>query len=392
MATAKKGTKGCVIPQTEEYRCSDTLDLSKPYITKIENNSDGINEIENYRKIDEIIGDLNKNNQFYIGHPIVCTTDSAIKKELYLEKCRGESKDGTDLKFIDYINGGISLESIFEDDDDDGKRDSDFYINLFKGLLNLFEAIKILNEKNVYHFDIKPQNIVFDNSVTPPLLKLIDLGDSKYIPSPAEYKEEYNYIGTTGFFPPEKFGERGDIVFMLFVNSRGKENSEILGYLRNADDNKKDDWVLNLTGETYSKQEYKELKQRNLEWYTKSDVWSFGATIFYILSQLEDDINTDKYNNKNEFNYRKLFSAINMECVHALMRQMLMLDVEKRPSAAEAFELYKSCLPKKSGGGGGLKTKRRNNKKGHKKGEKKDEKKRKTIRRRKTLKRISKKS
>ena len=307
----KKGSKGCVIPQTTEYKCSENLELDKPYITKIESSSDGINEIENYRLIDEIIGDLNKDNRFFIGHPIVCNTDSNIKKELYL----------------------------------DITRDSDFYINLFKGLLNIFEAVKILNERKVYHFDIKPQNIVYDNSVMPPLLKLIDLGDSKYIPSPMDYKKEYNQIGTTGYFPPEKFGERGDSVFLLFVSGRGKEDSEILDYIR-----VNDEWLLNLTGETMSKAEYNKLKQENPEWYTKTDVWSLGATIFYILKQLEEDIDNDKYHNKNEFNYRTLFSKINMECIHALMRKMLMLDIEKRPDAGEAFQLYKDCLPKSQGG------------------------------------------
>jgi serine/threonine protein kinase len=338
----KKGSKGCVIPQTTEYKCSDNLELDKPYITKIESSSDGINEIENYKLIDEIIGDVNKDNRFFIGHPIVCNTDSNIKKELYSEKCNGDSKDGTDIKFIDYINGGSSLADIF---DLDITRDSDFYINLFKGLLNVFEAVKILNERKVYHFDIKPQNIVYDNSVMPPLLKLIDLGDSKYIPSPIDYKKEYNQIGTTGYFPPEKFGERGDSVFLLFVSGRGKEDSEILDYIR-----VNDEWLLNLTGETMSKAEYNKLKQENPEWYTKTDVWSLGATIFYILKQLEEDIDTDKYHNKNEFNYRTLFSKINMECIHALMRKMLMLDIENRPDAGEAFQLYKDCLPKSQGG------------------------------------------
>ena len=338
----KKGSKGCVIPQTTEYKCSDNLEVDKPYITKIESSSDGINEIENYKLIDEIIGDVNKDNRFFIGHPIVCNTDSNIKKELYSEKCNGDSKDGTDIKFIDYINGGSSLADIF---DLDITRDSDFYINLFKGLLNIFEAVKILNERKVYHFDIKPQNIVYDNSVMPPLLKLIDLGDSKYIPSPIDYKKEYNQIGTTGYFPPEKFGERGDSVFLLFVSGRGKEGSEILDYIR-----VNDEWLLNLTGETMSKAEYNKLKQENPEWYTKTDVWSLGATIFYILKQLEEDIDNDKYHNKNEFNYRTLFSKINMECVHALMRKMLMLDIENRPDAGEAFQLYKDCLPKSQGG------------------------------------------
>ena len=39
-----------------------------------------------------------------------------------------------------------------------------------------------------------------------------------------------------------------------------------------------------------------------------------------------------------------------MECIHALMRKMLMLDIEKRPDAGEAFQLYKDCLPKSQGG------------------------------------------
>ena len=180
---ARRGAKGCVIDHNKnEYECPG-ISPDKAYITKIQEKSSSEAELAIYNKIDTRVGEQNGDNKYYIGHPILCnpgTLDEITRKEEVSYKKCGRVEDG----FIDYENGGSSLKYMLNKEIN---RDSVFYIKLFKGFSNILNAVKLLNTNNIYHFDIKPDNIVGDLTKNPPTLRLIDLGDSKILDNLDEY-------------------------------------------------------------------------------------------------------------------------------------------------------------------------------------------------------------
>ena len=314
---AKVGSSACVIPQTNEYDCSDKLNRNKRYITKIMENETAKKEIENYEKLDKLTG--NKNNEYYIGDPIKCDLPSLIDKELLNnEDCnyKFNVQDGTLLTLIDYEDGGSSLSNILKEHDP-----VQFYTKLFNGLLNIFKAVNILNQKNIYHFDIKPDNIVGDLKSDPFKLRLVDLGDSKHIP-PNKYESKYNSIGTIGYMAPEKYGSLSTANF--YIGTKNILTHHVLN-------NETFSLQLISTGEQIKQNEYKTLKEKHpTTWYAKSDVWSLGVTLIDILENI-----------KNEEVKKKL----NIDDLRkTVIEPMIMLNVEERVDSAQALKLYTDWL------------------------------------------------
>jgi serine/threonine protein kinase len=314
---ANKGSSACVIPQTNQHMCSDNLNPEKRYITKIMENDKASKELENYEKLDKLTG--NKNNEYYIGDPIQCDLPSPIDKELLNNQdCnyKFNVQDGTLLTLIDYEDGGSSLSTILKEHD--AVR---FYNKLFNGLLNIFKAIKLLNDHDIYHFDIKPENIVGDLKSEPFKLRLVDLGDSKHIP-PNKYQPNYNSIGTIGYMAPEKYGSFSTANF--YIGTKNILTHHVLN-------NETFSLQLISTGEKFTQDQYKTLKEKHpTTWYAKSDVWSLGVTLIDILENI-----------KNEEVEKKLNIDDLRETV---IQPMIMLNVEKRVNSSKALKLYTDWL------------------------------------------------
>ena len=324
---ANKGSFACVIPQTNEYQCSDTLNPEKRYITKIMKNDKADEELANYKNFDELT--KNTTNEYYIGQPIKCDLPSPNDKELLNNKdCnyKFNVQDGTLLTLIDYEDGGSSLSTILEKPPHLDILLA-FYKKLFNGLLNIFHAVNVLNKKHIYHFDIKPDNIVGDIYSEPFNLRLIDLGDSKYIPSGIDYKSAYDSTGTKGYISPERYG-----IWLGGPDFIGNKNivkvilSDVLyGPIK---------YGLFDTKEIITNMQYKELRKQPLKsgqsWYAKSDVWSLGVTLMDIIRDIK---------------YNVLRDQLGIEDLrNNVIMPMLMLDVEERPDSAEALSLYTNWL------------------------------------------------
>jgi hypothetical protein len=325
---ARRGAKGCVINHIKtDYSCPG-ISLDKEYITKIEQKEFSETEIEIYKKIDERVGKQNGDNKYYIGHPILCVPGTS--EEITRKEEIASNKDNCNRKislenedFIDYENGGVSLKYMLNYEKI--KRDSDFYIKLFTGFSNILKAVNLLNTHNIYHFDIKPDNIVGDMTKGLPTLRLIDLGDSKVIDNLIDYLKSYDSVGTAGFLAPEKIGSY-PFFLATFVNP------ELIGY-----DNDIKRMKLILTGEEgYTSNEYAERKNDTSKplWFSKIDVWSVGATLYAILQQLEQDIKL------KPDDYTDLNKAVDISNVKSVMLDMLKINLDERPNAEEALNKY----------------------------------------------------
>jgi len=106
-------------------------------------------------KLDE----LDPSELFHIGNPLKC-------KPLNIPNDCPAVKTDEVLQLI-YNNGGVNLNSL----------DSDLKIQALIGLSNVIHGIDIMHNKGIYHFDIKPDNIVMDENGT---CRLIDFGLSYY--------------------------------------------------------------------------------------------------------------------------------------------------------------------------------------------------------------------
>ena len=70
---------------------------------------------------------------------------------------------------LKYLYGGKSLKKLLTNEYND-----ELYKDYLNKLQNIFEGVKILHENGIYHFDIKPDNIVYDGK----LMRLIDFDGS----------------------------------------------------------------------------------------------------------------------------------------------------------------------------------------------------------------------
>ena len=111
----------------------------------------------------------------------------------------GKSRRGIyfTMEFVD----GQSLSRLLEDGPLSPRKAALFMAQLADGLATVHEA-------GVLHRDIKPNNILIDNSGTP---KLVDFGLASFTDADVTHTGEGNIVGTHAFVPPELFdGEMSD--------------------------------------------------------------------------------------------------------------------------------------------------------------------------------------
>lgn len=163
-----QGSYGCVY--SPEIHCKDDLSSksNKNSISKILDKKDASDELKEYKHIDEI----DPKFKYHIDHK-TCFPDikeiEKIKKNetTKYEKCDlFQDVDINDLQLIQMDYGGITIYDFFEKyiNNQSGKfknidKTGDIF---FKKFINLFEGIKLFNDKGFIHFDIKENNILYN--------------------------------------------------------------------------------------------------------------------------------------------------------------------------------------------------------------------------------------
>ena len=104
-------------------------------------------------------------------------------------------ENGTVYYVMDFIEG----ESLREKLNREGALPESLVMNYFQQLLS---ALQVVHEKNIWHLDIKPENILVDNNDQ---VFLTDFGASKHIEqSNGTLTTSSMLVGSPGYYPPEQ--------------------------------------------------------------------------------------------------------------------------------------------------------------------------------------------
>ncbi len=150
-----QGTSGCAY--TPVFDCEPTTmvgdvnKLTQPdTIAKISDEAVADLEFKTYSEMN--ITALDPTESFHIGNPLMC------KPKQMKENCSVITDTPSQLI---YKNGGMSLHNSF-----------DIKASI-RGLLNIARGLVILHRARIYHFDIKPDNLVIDDKG---VCRMIDFG------------------------------------------------------------------------------------------------------------------------------------------------------------------------------------------------------------------------
>ena len=197
------GRDGCVYqPGFCRNKSSSRRYISKVMIKGIHKAE---KEMDKYRRLN--LSKLDPKMEYFISEPELCELDATDSRGF--EAARRDQ----DCKLIrppyvalNYINGGTDLHVILG-----GIRDSydsrnplplNKWNDYFFALKNIFVGLQLLHENGIYHMDVKPDNIVYDETEDPPQFKLIDFGLSCTESTPPK-----TIIGSEGYIPPEMYDE-----------------------------------------------------------------------------------------------------------------------------------------------------------------------------------------
>lgn len=166
-----EGGYGCIYyPSLNEYGEEEEVNC---FVSKIQIiNDNALNEIN--------IGNIIKNINGYINHfaPVINNTNLNKKKLRHntFKKCSiiksKKKRDDLIILKMDYIEGSTFDQHII---DENNNRELTF--NIINSFIHLTKAIDILINNNIVHFDLKEDNIMFNDNKKIPIL--IDFGLSR---------------------------------------------------------------------------------------------------------------------------------------------------------------------------------------------------------------------
>jgi serine/threonine protein kinase len=131
--------------------------------------------LEEYNSIEN----ADKYQEYYLGKPVECSVDNTPTNISAIEKCkRGTEllKNLNDLSLLIMEDGGINLKeyaNLMEDWPatlENVEKTEQFILELHR----IFHGINVFIEKGILHFDMKPQNIVYNTNTN--RMNIIDFG------------------------------------------------------------------------------------------------------------------------------------------------------------------------------------------------------------------------
>jgi len=172
-----QGSFGCV--HKPSLKCKDETGISYVNkVSKILSKPDAKKEIGEYSKVSK----ADKKNQFYLGKPEDCEVDESQFNVNAIRKCTIGDRAAQNLDRYQLIlmeNGGENLVT-YTDKMRNWSRSEMSTENCEKfaiEALRLFAGLKTYLDKGLVHFDLKPQNIVYN--ATTNRLNFIDFGMMK---------------------------------------------------------------------------------------------------------------------------------------------------------------------------------------------------------------------
>jgi serine/threonine protein kinase len=372
------GSSGCVIYpglacQTNKCLKSDPMQCEKPIATKIFFTPESYEkEIKIYNANDQQLKKLDPNEDFFLSSYQQCND---VKDENIQEyNCEKDADDKNESELLEYnpeltteenfliqlqhdLNkenqeASNSSKSLFKSSNDSFRAINFTYLgedmekiiknlqvatihDLLVSVENIFQGLKLLNENEIYHCDLKPRNIVLDGTK----FKIIDFGLSIFETTDFILKmhSRNNVIinemaFTAGFISPEfYYHKQKQPIGFGFDNP----DMRIVGNEIQFD--------LNLyTGIKSQKMNiayYEGLDMCAHSTYFKNDIWSLGYILKVILTKILNLMELKKEKDAISLNLIKIVTEL---C--NVIEKILILNVAKRPTPKEALDIYTQFL------------------------------------------------
>lgn len=170
-----QGTYGCVHKPSLKCKNKPRLNYTNK-VSKILRNSDAKKELGEYRRVTK----ADKKRDFYLGKPVACKFDEASDSNLTaIQKCTIGNSVMRDLDRYELLvmeDGGINLLT-YTDKMRSWAKSEMSEENCEKFLLEalrLFAGLQMFLENDLIHYDLKPQNIVYNERTN--RINFIDFG------------------------------------------------------------------------------------------------------------------------------------------------------------------------------------------------------------------------
>ena len=170
-----EGSYGCV--HKPSLTCKNKTFNYKNKISKIIQTNLGEKELEEYEKIAKV----DKNNDFSLQLPKICTPRIDLENLRAIDKCDNfKMTDIDQYSLLVMPDGGINLNELVTKlkDMDYTSKNKTFIMNFWLNVHTLLKGIKTMIEHSIIHHDLKPGNIVFNEETQ--RLNLIDFGFMEY--------------------------------------------------------------------------------------------------------------------------------------------------------------------------------------------------------------------
>jgi len=226
MSVIGEGTYGCV--HNPSLKCKGRKLNYTDKISKIESNAEAQNELKQYN----IISSIDKHNKMHLGLPIKCDVAESESNIHAIRQCNNHSvfDNLNDYSLLIMRNGGLNLES-YADSLNCVKLTYKSKENMkmcWVDGLRILSGIKQMLTHGILHHDIKPQNIVYDE--THHRFNLVDFGlmqKMKYIISSSN--QSVNWFSEYHWSFPFEIHYYNKNRFMDFVN--GNKEDKLLHFI-----------------------------------------------------------------------------------------------------------------------------------------------------------------
>lgn len=301
MPLIAQGTYGCVYKPS--LRCSKKkVDYSNK-VSKIISIYD--DEDEEYNKISEI----DKKAHYYLGKPEVCNVKSDdFKTEVLKSNCKliNDSDSSKYYKLLIIKYGGIDLKRInYEEYLMSGNSPLQQFDLFWLNVYHLFKGIQLFVKNDVSHYDLKPDNIVFNPNTY--RFNFIDFGLMRSIYS--EIKKNYGKHSTFHWsYPIESVymdqikkkspEELKDILKSAFIDNKptrritSSNSRNFIHFLKyyaiNINTNISEKYIDNVINDVVDGLvEYKgKYDEMIIKIYTSFDTYALGFTLNYCMNKM----------------------------------------------------------------------------------------------------------
>ena len=337
-----EGSYGCVFKPS--IKCKNEKSGNDTDISKLMVDNEADDEMSKYNEIQKI----DRDNKYHLT-PRTCVPDDSVETKGYVLGCKDGNQiigDYENYKFLVMKYGGPSLTQLFgapmENTASNRERVNRFWING----IQLFKAIILFNENGLIHHDMKPENIVYDESINS--LKIIDYGLQQFKDKIIRKSQESKYNDSRFHFnyPPElavynkntfdnikklEDGGTSDRPHMYFrgdvENSYHYAMSGLMSYIENETLHPQrellfeDDFFSFLEKD---KLPYAEFLDRSVD---TIDMYGLGMSLIYVLAKSYE-----------------LMESQTVKKLDSLFSKMIHPDIQQRIKLSDAFILYQNII------------------------------------------------